>query len=338
MRVSLGLIKYIALRTFFYIFTIFVALTVIFFLIRLAPGNPIENIIELMLSQGSVYDPEAINMLRNSLYEMFGLKGSLFEQYINFMRRLLVFDFGPSLSNFPTPAIELIMMRLPWTIGLLSMTTIISWMVGNLLGALAGFFERSKFSKILQGIALTLYPIPYYVMALVMIFLFTYLIPLFPLSGGISILSEKITLEVITNLIWHAMLPALSLIIIGTLGWWFMSSRTLTINTKTEDFVTYAEIRGVSENRILRKYIIRNILMPQVTALGLALGSIFSGALLTEVIFAYPGLGDLLWRAINARDYNTIMGVTSLSTIAVATATYILDLIYPLIDPRVRYK
>jgi len=336
--VSRALLTYIASRTATYIATILMAFTITFILLRAMPVSAVETIIASMTAQGQVYDPKALMQLRRSLYELFGLTGSPIEQYFRFLYRFLTLDFGPSILAFPTPVKELILDKLPWTVGLLGFSVIISWTVGNMLGTLAAVFEGTRFSKVLQSVALVIYPIPYYIMALVLIYLFAYLIPIFPLTSGAGIISQAITLEAVVDLVRRSALPALSIIIVGMLGWWFLSSRTLTLNVLSEDFTVYAELRGLPRNYILRKYVLRNILLPQTTALGLALGTIFSGALLTEIIFAYPGLGLLMYRAIANGDYSTALGVLSFSMIGVATATYILDLIYPFIDPRVRYR
>jgi peptide/nickel transport system permease protein len=156
-------------------------------------------------------------------------------------------------------------------------------------------------------------------MALILIFFFAYLIPLFPLAGT-GAYFEGFNIETIVNIIKGATLPALSIIIVSMLGWWFLSSRILTLNTLSEDFIEYAVIRGLPWKHIFRRYLMKNILLPQVTALGLALGSIFSGAILTEVVFAYPGLGLLLYRAIANGDISTVMSPRTIIT----THTFIL--------------
>jgi len=328
--------RYLISRVLQYIATLFSAFTIVYFLLRAMPTNAVELFISTLTATGQYYDPQAVIEMRKVLYELFGLTGSPIEQYFTFLRRFLTLDFGLAFIPFGVPVRELLMRFLPWTIGLLSTTTILSWIVGNILGVIAGFARRSKFSKILQSIAVVLYPIPYYIMALVLIYLLAYLIPLFPLGTG-GVLAPILSPEFILGVIRQSILPALSIMIISIFGWWFLSSRTLTINVMAEDFVLYAEMRGVPMRRLISKYVWRNVLMPQTTALALALGGIFGGALLTEVIFAYPGLGQLMYKAIFAGDYATALGVLSLSIIGVSTATLIIDLIYPLIDPRVRY-
>lgn len=331
------LVKYVIGRLASYVITIFVSFTVIFLLLKAIPTSIVEAIIASITAVGLVYDPQALIMMRENLYEIFGLRGSLWDQYITFLRRFLTMDFGPSMISFPTPAKELVYRQLPWTIGLLTTTTVLSWIIGNVLGALASFKRESKISKVLRSIAITLYPIPYYIMALVLIYLLAYLIPLFPIVGG-GVAFKTITLETIIEIIHRSALPALSIMIPSMLGWWFLSSSTLTFMTMSEDYYVYGEIRGIPKLRLFQRYVLRNIMLPQATALALALGGIFGGALLTEAIFAYPGLGHLLYRAVGMGDYTTAMSILSLSIIGVATATLIMDLIYPFIDPRVRYR
>lgn len=339
-RPKRSLAEYLTTRMITYLSTIFSGVTLTYLLVKAMPVDAVENIIfSLTQTVGAVYDPESIIKLRQDLYEIFGLSGkSPIEDYLIFLRRVFTFNFGPSFISFPTPAFELVLKRLPWTIGLLSVSTAITWITGNLLGTVAGYLRTKRFAKVLEGIAIILYPVPYYIMALILMLLFAFLIPIFPLGGGISVIFERFSLEVLLNIMWHSLLPAFSLILPGALGWSFLSSRTLTLEVLSEDYAKYAEIRGLPGNYVLRRYVFRNILVPQITVLALSLGGIFSGALLTEVIFAYPGVGSLAYRAAFAGDINTLMAVLILSMIAVSTAIYLLDLLYPLIDPRIRYR
>jgi len=338
-RGSKHVLKYIAERTIVYIATIFSGVTLTYLIVKAMPVDAVENILFGMIgSVGAVYDPESVILLRKNLYEIFGIGGSPMESYLIFLRRVFTFDFGPSTIAYPTPASEIVFNRLPWTIGLLLASTLITWTVGNLLGVIAGYFKDRRFARVLEGIAITLYPIPYYIMALILIFLFAYLLRIFPLGGGLSIIPEKFDLQLVLNILWHSLLPAASLILPGALGWSFLSSRTLAMQTLTEDYTRYAEVRGLPGSYILRRYVLRNILLPQTTVLALSLGGIFGGALLTEIIFAYPGVGSIAYRAIFSGDIYTLMAVLFLSMIGVATGTYLLDLLYPLIDPRVRYR
>lgn len=324
-------------RIITFILTILLSFTLIFIILQFVPASIVELLIASYRSKGQYYDPKAIIELRERLYELFGLGGNIVDQYFRFLNRFVLLEFGSSLIAFPTPVKEIIALRLPWTVGLLSITAIISWIMGNILGVLAS--ERSSaISRTLRAIAVTLYPIPYYIFALVLIFIFSYLIPLFPLIGGITTVSPSLTIYDMVYLIKSSILPALSIIIVSGFGWWFLSSSSLAQVVQNEDFHKFAILRGLSSNLILKRYTLRNVILPQITALGLALGGIFSGALLVEVVFAYPGLGYLLYRAILGGDIPTTLGILSLSVIGVSAATLILDLIYPLLDPRVRHR
>lgn len=203
------MLKYIAERTIVYIATIFSGVTLTYLIVKAMPVDAVENILFGMItSVGAVYDPESVILLRKNLYEIFGIGGSPIESYLIFLRRVFAFDFGPSTIAYPTPASELVFNRLPWTVGLLLASTLITWTTGNLLGVIAGYFRNRKFARILEGIAITLYPIPYYIMALILIFLFAYLLRIFPLGGGLSIIPEKFDLQLVLNILWHSLLPA----------------------------------------------------------------------------------------------------------------------------------
>ncbi len=317
---------------------VFVGITIVFFVPRLTPVDPVQQVISRITAQGAFLDPAAVDAMRKSLTEMYGLEGNMFQQYFAFWGRLFKGDFGPSLFQFPTPVIDLIMISLPWTAGLLITTTIISWIIGNLLGGLAGYFKNKTWAKTLDNISMVLRPIPYYIFALLLLILFAYLIPIFPSAGGYSV-GRKIGFNwpFISDLLIHSFLPAMSLVILGIAAN-FMTMKLIVSNIVAEDYVMYAKAGGLKESTIAFKYVIRNGLLPQITGLALSLGQIFGGALITEIVFSYPGLGTLLYGAINSGDYNLIMGVTSLSVVGIAGATLIIDLIYPLFDPRIRYR
>jgi peptide/nickel transport system permease protein len=207
--------------------------------------------------------------------------------------------------------------------------------LGNLLGGLAGYYRRNLSLKAFGVIASGLQPIPNYVMAFVVLVLFGYVWPILPITGSSQInLPEGWTFAYFKSVFEHALLPVLSLVLVGT-GAWFIGMRALVSNIVTEDYVTFAELGGVDRRRILISYVMRNALLPQVTGLALSLGLIFNGAVITEVVFGYPGLGNLLIRAVYAGDYSLVIGIASMSIIAVAFAALVIDLILPLLDPRV---
>lgn len=329
---------YLIPRLLQYFLVIFLGITIVFFIPRLAPTNPVERTIAEVRSRGQYLDPAHIKDMVDALTEMYGLSGSWWEQYKDFWVRLSRGDFGVSFFQFPTPVIELIKRALPWTVGLLFTTTVLSWLFGNIVGGMAGYAHSRGWSKLLDFLAMFVRPIPYYVVALGLLILFGYVYRLFPIGGGATIGARPSwTLAYIKDVLRHAFLPALSMVLLGGASW-FQTSKLIVQNVNAEDFVQYAQLGGIRESRIMFRYIIRNAMLPQVTNLALSLGQILSGALITEIVFSYPGLGHLLYSAITTGDYNLIMGIISLSIVAITTLVLIVDLLYPLFDPRIRYK
>ncbi len=281
-------------------------------------------------------DPGSVAMLRAALTEMYGVNGSLSHQYLAFWGRVVTGDFGPSLSAFPTPVMTVILRALPWTAGLLTLSTLFAWVLGTLLGALAGYY-RDNLPLKLAGIVVTaVQPMPAYICGLTLIILFGYLWPVFPISGGAQMnLAPGLGWNFIASVIAHGSLPAATLVLIN-LGGWFNAMRSIVSNLVTEDHVVYAELAGVPSRTVFSRYVARNAMLPQITGLTLSLGHIFGGAVIVEFLFAYPGLGTLLIAGINAGDYSLVLGVTTIAILSVGFATFLIDVAYPLIDPRVK--
>jgi peptide/nickel transport system permease protein len=329
-------LRYLAERFVIFVATIFISVTIVFFVPRLVPGNPIAAVFsKLAAVGGSLNAPELIE----EYTRIFGLDRSLWEQYVSFLRELARGNLGYSISSFPSQVADLLRYALPWTIGLLTLTTLISWGLGSLIGAVVGWRGgKSRFFQALVPVALVLYTIPYYILAIILIFLFAFYWRIFPLSGAYSVgLRPELSLNFALDVLRHAALPALSIILVS-LGWWFLSMRSLITSLKGEDYILQAEAKGLSERRILWGYAFRNALLPQSTGLAISLGHIVGGALITEVIFAYPGLGWLIYNSIQGLDFPVIQGGVLLIVFSVALANFIIDLIYPLIDPRIRYQ
>lgn len=331
-----GYARYLAQRFLVLVITIFISITVVFFVPRLVPGNPLGAVFTNMAQMGgSAGAPELV-----AEYErMFGLDQPLRVQYVRFLRELMRGNLGYSIATFPSEVSTLLSRAIPWTVGLLTVTTIISWLLGTLMGAVAGWKgSRSPLSRILVPAALVLYTTPYYILAIILIFLFAFQWPLFPLSGAYSRgMQPGFNWTFISDVLRHAFLPAMSIVLVS-LGWWFLSMRSLITGLKGEDYILNAEAMGLKERRILWGYAFRNALLPQATGLAISMGHIVGGALITEVIFAYPGIGWLIFNSINGLDYPVIQGGVLLIIIAVAVANFAVDSLYPLIDPRIRYQ
>jgi len=333
----MGLVRYISTRVGMYIVVLFIGLTVLFIVPRLMPSDPIEGYLMRVQSQTNVtLSPEEVARIRASLQDLYGIGGSLTSQYFGFLKRVFItLDFGPSMNAYPRPVKEFVLIALPYTMGLLLTSTLISWVLGNLVGLLAGFFNNSKGATVLEVIGVVLYPIPYYILALLLIILFAYIWPVFPLVTTIR--PGPLTLTKLGEIIRSSILPALTLILAG-FGWNILGMKALAFSTKEEAFVTFARLKRVPSHVIMTKYVFRNAILPQITALALSIGGVFNGALITEMIFSYPGLGSLMRTAVANADYNMLYGTISLSIVAVATAALLIDLLYPLFDPRIRYR
>ena len=329
--------RYLIPRLIAYVLVIWLGITIVFLIPRLTPNDPVMAMIGMMRARGSTLEPGAMDGIIADLTEMYGLQGSWLDQYWAFWGRLFRADFGVSFFNFPTRVNQLIATALPWTLGLLLTTTAISWISGNILGGLAGYFARKGWSRTLDAVAMVVRPQPYYIFAFALLLLLAWVVRWFPVTGGSSLGAlPTFTWGYIKDVLWHSFLPALSLSVLGG-AVTFQTMKLIVQNVNAESFVQYAKLGGVTEGRIVGKYVIRNALLPQVTGLALGLGQIFSGALITEIVFSYPGLGMLLYNSVIRADYNLIMGITMLSIVGITTAILIVDLTYPLFDPRVRY-
>ena len=318
-----------------FVLVVFIGINIAYLVTHATPIDPVEQSIAAATAFGST-SPEAIGMMRQSLRELYGLQGGPLEQYAGFWRRVVQLDFGPSLSAFPTPVSTLIWRALPWTAGLLLVATTITWVLGNLLGGLAGYLRDNRLLRIAGLLAMGFHPIPYYIVAFVLLVVFGYLWPVLPITGGAQMnMARGFNLDFVLSVLRHSVLPVLSLVMVG-LGGWFMGMRSLVSNIVSEDYVVYAELGGVPRGRILRSYVMRNALVPQVTGLALSLGGIFNGAIITEQVFGYPGIGSLLVDAVHAGDYSLVLGLTSVSIVAVSMAVLLIDLLYPFLDPRVK--
>lgn len=333
----MALLKYIGTRVGMYIIILFIGLTVIFILPRLLPADPIEGyLMRVQMSTNITMTPEEVEYIRASLADLYGIEGSLGSQYIGFLKRVFITqDFGPSMNAYPRPVKEFVMIALPYTMGLLLTSTFISWIIGNLVGLLAGFFHNSKGATVLEVVGVVLYPMPYYILALLLIILFAYVWKVFPLTT--SIRPGPMSPTKFVEILRSSVLPALTIILAG-FGWNILGMKALAFSTKEEAYVNFARLKRVPSWNIMTQYVFRNAILPQVTALALSMGMIFNGALVTEMLFSYPGLGTLMRTAVANADYNMLYGTISLSIIAVATAALIIDLLYPIFDPRIRYR
>lgn len=332
------LIAYAIRRFIAYLVTLWGAFTLTFFFFRLIPGDPIGAYVQA-LQQKQVYNAQASTDMVKYYKTVFDLNGNLFQQYIRYVQQIVInHDLGPSILSFPTSSQVLIMRSLPWTIGLLLLATIFSWVLGIILGALIGWKREKAASEFASNLCIALSHIPYYFVALILVFLLAYKLNWFPSTAAYNPAWEPSwDPGFIWSVIYHGTLPALSIMVIGVASW-MLSTRMLMVTILGEDYLTFAEAKGLKPRKILSRYALRNCYLPQITGLGITLGSIFNGNVLVEQLFAYPGVGYLFVQATQQLDYNTIQGIVSLAIFGVLTANFILDLLLPALDPRIKYN
>jgi peptide/nickel transport system permease protein len=328
--------SYLLRRLLIFLLVVLVAASLNFLVLRLAPGDPVAAMLTRMSQQGASVAGSAdiIERYRTT----FGLDEPLAVQYVKYLAALARLDLGVSLSQFPSPVSSIIARAMPWTVGLLVSATLISFTVGNLLGALMAWRRAPRWTRALGAPMMVLGAIPYYLLAILLLFVFAFTLGWFPAGGSTTIGARaELTFERIGDIAYHSVLPALS-IVLSLIGGWMLGMRAMMIGVLDNDYLTLAEAKGLSQRRIFLWYAMRNAILPQVTGLAIYLGTVVSGAVLVEVIFSYPGVGFVLFQAVQNADYTLIQGVTFILVLAVGLGILVLDLIYPLLDPRISYQ
>ncbi|WP_102126267.1 ABC transporter permease [Deinococcus planocerae] len=312
------------------LFTLWVAVTLNFILPRLVPGDPIGAMIAKY--QGRL-DPQAVTALTKA----YGLdnQGTLIEQYFQYLGRLLRGDFGRSIGQFPTPVSDIIAQAAPWTIGLIGVTTILSFLLGSAFGLYSAWRRGGRVADALPPLALFLNSMPYFWFALLLLYFLAYRQSVFPLSGNLDPFLTTFSPQWWSSMLHHAVLPALT-IIVTSAGGWLITMRNNVMNVMGEDYLAFARAKGLSDGRILNRYILRNALLPSFTAFGIALGFVVGGSILTETVFSYPGLGLYLYQAVVGLDYPLMQAIFLFIALAVLIANFIVDALYAVLDPRVR--
>lgn len=332
-------VDYVLRRFGIFLVVVWAASTLNFLLPRLSSQNPI---VDKLMSQAasSGYLQTGIDQMVKEYEAKFGLDKPLYVQYLTYMGDVLHLNFNYSIANYPRTVLSMMQDALPWTIGLLTMTTFIAFTLGTLLGALMGWPRAPAFiTKFLFPPLLTFSAVPFYLLGLILVYLLSFRLQAFPTFGGYTVgtIPNWGSLGFWLDIASHAVLPALS-IVLGGVGSWALGMRAMMVTTQGQDYMVFADAKGLKGSTLFLRYALRNALLPQVTSLALALGHILSGAVLVEVVFSYPGIGTTLFHAIRENDYFTIQGIILVIVAALALATFILDLIYPLLDPRITYR
>jgi len=324
-------VRYVGRKLGFYLMAAWVAVTVNFFLPRLIPGDPVAVIISRQTQSGTVPPGEAA-----ALRKLLGLgTGSLLTQYGQYLDQLAHFNFGLSITVFPTPVADVVRPAIAWTLVLVGLATIISFGLGIGLGALAGWKRGTRIDALVPSTTL-LTAMPYFWLALLLVYLFSEQWNLLPAQQGYDpSLDIGWSSQFVGSAVQHSLLPALTLVV-ASIGGWLLGMRNMTVATLSEDFVVAAEARGLSPIRVMTRYAARNAVLPSISGFAVSIGFVISGQIVMEQVFNYPGLGNLLFLAVNNEDYPLMQAIFLTISFAVLGSNLLVDLLYGLIDPRTR--
>lgn len=329
------ILRLIVRRLLFLFLVIWSASTIVFFIPRLSKTNAIrERFAELARTGG--FSPADLEKIVQSYIEQFGLDNPLWQQYQEYLVNIVTMDFGYSLNKYPMTVTQVIMQAVPWTLALLLVTTILSFLIGNLLGALSAWPRAPRWVRTVATPFVLLTGVPPVIMGVLLLFFLGFKLKWLPLGGSYSIgIIPDGSWTFFLDLMKHQILPALALIL-GSVGGWVLSMRGMGITIQGEDYVNFAEHKGLSAGVIFRDYYLRNTLLPQATAFALALGTVVTSAIVVEGLFGLPGIGLVLNSAIRSNDFPVIYGIVLFITMAVATLMVLMEFVYPLLDPRIR--
>jgi peptide/nickel transport system permease protein len=315
-----------------FVATLWAAVTVNFFIPRLMPGTPADAALAKLAGNGPVSPAQ-----EQAIEDTLGVpKGSLISQYGHYLNDAVHGRFGISYTYFPEPVTSLIRTALPWTLVLVGSATVLAFVVGTLAGVLAAW-RRGRVTDAVATVGSTFTSaFPYFWTALLLLFVFAFKLNWFPIKGGYQAdVSPNWSPGFVADAAFHSVLPALTILISG-LGGWLLGMRNNMVNSLGEDYVLFAEANGLRGRTIALRYAARNALLPNITAFGMALGLVVGGSLLTEVVFAYPGIGYLLYNAVVNEDFPLMQALFLVITISVLVANLVVDLLYGLLDPRAR--
>lgn len=322
--------RYFLERLGFFALSLWAAVTINFILPRLMPGNPAVLMIGRFKGQIS---PRAIHALELQ----FGVTHlPLWQQYLGYLNNLVHGQLGLSLTYYPVPVSKIIAESLPWTLGLVGVSTVISVIIGVLLGIYTAWHRGQTWGSVVPTVATFTAALPYFWLGLILLYLMGYLWHWFPLSHAYSTsLTPALTLGFILNIVEHAILPSFT-IVISSIGGWLLGMRNNMIQTLGEDYVLFGEARGLSDRRLMYQYAGRNAILPSMTGFAMAIGFVVGGALLTEIVFSYPGLGYQLLTAVQNEDYPLMQGLFLIIAFAVLLANFLIEMLYGRLDPRTR--
>jgi peptide/nickel transport system permease protein len=324
--------KYFVKKSGWYLVTLFVALLLNFMLPRLIEGNPVSTIAS-QVSQGMT-DSDSIKKVYDNFMKEFGVDKPLIVQFGIYLQNLLTGDLGTSFGLYPRKVSSILASAVPWTVALQLPAIIVGWILGNVLGALAAY-RKGAFDKILFPTALFINSIPFFTLAIILLYLLAISLKWFPLSGGYDFqMVPSFNLDFILSVLRHHTLPFLSIVLV-TIGGQAIGMREMALYELNADYVLYSKLLGVRDSRVAR-YVFKNAMLPQITGLALSIGTMIGGSLICEIVFSYPGIGTWLFTAIRQLDYPLISGCTLLIAVTVLLANFTIDIVYGIVDPRIK--
>lgn len=329
-------IQYVLRRIGTFVLTVWLASTLIFAIPRLMAGDPVAAMVgKISVESGRVQDSAA---LVQAWRVRFGLDDPVFIQYLKFLKNSVTFNFGFSLSHFPTTVNELVGASLPWTLGLLVLSTLISFVLGNGIGAFMAWRGTPRLLRPFLPMSLAFTAIPFFMLGIVLLYVFSFALGWFPAGGAYDrTLVPAYNGPFVLSVLYHGFLPALA-IVGASMGFWALGMRGMMVMTEGEEYMVLGEAKGLRPRRLFWHYGVRNAVLPQFTALALTMGSIVGGQILVEYLFGYPGIGYLLYQGILNSDYVLVQSLVFLLIVATALAVLLMDLLYPLLDPRISYR
>jgi peptide/nickel transport system permease protein len=324
--------KYFFNKLLWFLVTFVFAFMLNFILPRLMPGDPVAGIVS-KLAQG-MSNTSGIQKIYQQYADQFGTNKPMLEQFLLYIKNVAHGDFGASFSQYPRPVSDILKSSIWWTICLQFPAIIVGWMIGNTLGALAAYL-KGGFDKVLMPVSIFVSNLPAFGMAIILLVIFGVNLKWFPTSGGYGFdMIPTFTWGFMWSVIVHYQMPFWSIVLIA-IGGQAIGMRSMAIYELNADYVKYSRFMGIKDRKIVG-YVFRNAMLPQVTGLALSLGTMVGGALVAEIIFSYPGLGFTLLNAVVGQDYPLISAATLIITMMVLSANFIIEILYGIIDPRIR--
>jgi peptide/nickel transport system permease protein len=324
--------KYFIKKFCWYFLTLVIAVSLNFILPRLIDGNPVSIIVS-QVSKGMT-DSDTIKQVYDTFMKEFGLDKPMWTQFLIYIKNLFTGDLGTSFGLYPKKVTDILATAVPWTVGLQLPAILVGWILGNILGAVAAY-KKGVFDKAIFPVALFVNSIPFFTLAIIMLYIFGLTLKWFPLSGGYDFqMIPQLSFEFIGSVIRHHTLPFLSIVLV-TIGGQAIGMREMSIYELNSDYVLYSKLLGIRD-RTVSRYVFKNAMLPQITGLALSLGTMIGGSLICEIVFSYPGIGTWLFTAIRQLDYPLISGCTLIIAVSVLLANFTLEIIYGIVDPRIK--